>query len=69
MPAKRKTKKTCHEGAGVASTVNRIANKVINMLPSSDANARPGFPNERHAILKLPNGKPGVGNFIGQTWA
>ena len=36
-----------------------------NMLPDSDENARPGFPGEHHALLKLPNGKVGVGNWIG----
>tara|TARA_R100000951_G_scaffold101968_1_gene93850 strand:+ start:664 stop:2058 length:1395 start_codon:yes stop_codon:yes gene_type:complete len=39
--------------------------KLINMIPSSDENARPGFAGEQHAILKLANGKTGVGNFIG----
>jgi hypothetical protein len=36
-----------------------------NLLPSSDENARPGFPGEKHAILKLPNGKYGVANYMG----
>lgn len=36
-----------------------------NLMPDSDENARPGFPGEKHALLKLPNGKTGVGNYIG----
>jgi len=36
-----------------------------NLLPNSDETARPGFAGEKHAILKLPNGKYGVGNYIG----
>jgi hypothetical protein len=36
-----------------------------NRLPDSDEKARPGFPGEKHALLKLPNGKIGVGNYIG----
>ena len=38
---------------------------MINKLPSSDENARPVFPGEKHAILKLPNGKMGVANYMG----
>lgn len=36
-----------------------------NMVPSSDENARPSFPGEKHALLKLPNGKMAVGSFMG----
>lgn len=46
-----------------------IGKTVQNLLPSSDATARPGFAGERHAILKLANGKNGVANFMGQSWA
>ena len=42
-----------------------IGTALRNMLPDSDNTARPGFPGEKHAILKLPNGKYGVGNWIG----
>jgi len=42
-----------------------VGSAVRNMIPDSDENARPGFPGERHAMLKLPNGKMGVGNYIG----
>jgi hypothetical protein len=38
---------------------------IQNLIPSSDEKARAGFPGEKHGILKLPNGKFGVGNFIG----
>jgi len=58
MPPK-KTKK----GKGVVKTV---VNKIKNKIPDSDANARPAFPGERHAVLRLPNGKRGIGNYIGQ---
>lgn len=37
----------------------------INLIPSSDKNARPMFPGERHAVLKLANGKYGVANYMG----
>jgi hypothetical protein len=36
-----------------------------NLVPSSDENARPAFPGEKHAILKLPNGKYGTANYMG----
>jgi hypothetical protein len=38
---------------------------VRNLIPSSDAGARPQYPGEKHAILKLPNGKYGMANFMG----
>ncbi len=44
---------------------SEIGKTVQNLLPSSDENARPGFAGEKHSLLKLPNGKLGVGNFIG----
>lgn len=42
-----------------------IGTALRNMLPDSDNTARPGFPGEKHAILKLPNGKYGVANWLG----
>lgn len=42
-----------------------IGTSLRNMVPSSDSNARPQFPGEMHAILKLPNGKYGTANFAG----
>ena len=49
--------------AGYAT--GNLATSVRNMLPDSDSNARPGFAGEKHAILKLPNGKYGVANYMG----
>lgn len=42
-----------------------LGTSIRNSLPDSDDTARPGFAGEKHAILKLPNGKYGVGNWIG----
>lgn len=42
-----------------------LGTAVRNMVPSSDENARPQFPGEKHAILKLPNGKYGTANYMG----
>jgi hypothetical protein len=42
-----------------------IGTTLRNALPDSDETARPGFAGEKHAILKLKNGKYGVGNYIG----
>ena len=42
-----------------------IGTALRNMLPDSDKSARPGFPGEKHAILKLPNKKYGVANWLG----
>lgn len=39
--------------------------RLLDYVPDSDENARPGFAGENHAILKLANGKAGVGNYIG----
>lgn len=58
-------KKQPQDGNGLASSINKAINTITAKLPASDKNARKGFPGERHAILKLPNGKLGVGNFIG----
>ena len=38
---------------------------LINKLPSSDENARPLYPGEKHMILKLKNGKSGMANYMG----
>lgn len=45
-------------GSGIFSTFK-------NAIPNSDSNARPGFPGENHAILQLPNGLPGIANYMG----
>ena len=42
-----------------------VGTALSNLAPSSDNNARPMFPGEQHAFLKLPNGKIGRGNYIG----
>jgi hypothetical protein len=42
-----------------------VGTTLRNLLPSSDKNARPGFPGEKHALLKLPNGRIGVANYMG----
>jgi len=38
---------------------------IKNKIPASDNTARPGFKGERHAILRLPNGKMGIANYVG----
>jgi hypothetical protein len=38
---------------------------VLNLIPPSDESARPSYPGERHALLKLPNGKMGIANYMG----
>jgi hypothetical protein len=42
-----------------------VGTAIRNALPDSDDTARPGFAGERHAILKLPNGRNGVANYMG----
>jgi hypothetical protein len=42
-----------------------LGTKLRNLIPDSDSNARDGFPGERHALLKLSNGKMGVANYMG----
>lgn len=42
-----------------------IFTSLINKLPSSDDNARPMFSGEKHMVLKLPNGKSGMANYMG----
>jgi len=48
---------------------SELGKKVQNLIPSSDETARDGFAGEKHAFLKLPNGKMGIANYMGQTWA
>jgi hypothetical protein len=54
-----------HRGKIVDAYTGEVGTALRNMIPDSDENARPGFPGEKHALLKLPNGKTGVGNYIG----
>ena len=42
-----------------------IGTTLKNMIPPSDSSARPGFPGERHVVLKLPNGRMGIANYCG----
>lgn len=44
---------------------SEAATIVKNLLPNSDENARPAFAGEKHAILKLPNGKWGLASYAG----
>ena len=44
---------------------SNLGTDLKNLIPSSDATARPSFPGEKHAILKLPNGRPGIANYMG----
>ena len=53
------------EGAGFSDIFNSLYSKAINVLPPSSSTSRPSYPGERHAILQLPNGLPGVANFVG----
>ena len=39
--------------------------KALNMIPSSDNTGTKVFPGERHAPLKLKNGRMGIANFVG----
>ena len=50
---------------GVIRKGSEAAMRLQNKIPSSDEKARPGFPGEKHAILKLPNGKFGKANYMG----
>lgn len=42
-----------------------IVQKAIDFIPDSDENARKPYPGERHALLKLKNGKMGRANYMG----
>lgn len=58
------------KGKTIASAAQNIAfgdtgTALSNMIPDSDPNARPLFSGEKHALLKLPNGKYGRANFMG----
>ena len=44
---------------------SNLGTDLKNLIPSSDATARPSFPGEKHAILKLGNGRPGIANYMG----
>lgn len=53
------------EGTGLGDTIRDVINRGVNAIKNSDETARPRFKGEVHAILKLPNGKNGIANFMG----
>ena len=57
-------KKNIAQGAEKAYT-SETGTALRNLLPDSDETARPGFAGEKHAILKLKNGRNGVANYMG----
>lgn len=54
---------------GLTSIMNNytgdLGTAIRNAIPDSDNTARSGFSGEKHAILKLQNGKMGVANYMG----
>ena len=54
-----------NKGAIADAYSSELGNSIRNAIPNSDDTGRPGFAGEKHAILKLSNGKYGVGNYIG----
>jgi hypothetical protein len=44
---------------------SETATYIKNMIPDSDTNARPQYPGEKHAVIRLANGKLGIANFLG----
>ncbi len=55
-------------GSGFFDSVRNfpnVVNKIMNVMPDGDNTARPGFPGEKHQILKLSNGKYGRANYSG----
>ena len=59
-------------GSGLMDMVRGLYDKipksytdVLNVIPASDDTGRPAYEGEKHAILKLPNGRMGVANFMG----
>lgn len=56
-------------GDGFIDNIRKVIDKnktnIINSLSNNDETGRPGFEGETHAILKLPNGKFGVANYMG----
>ena len=64
-------KENIAKGAKIAQDVytSEVGTALRNALPDSDDTARPGFAGERHAILRLKNGKNGVANYMGPDTA
>lgn len=52
-------------GEGIMDFIDRGRAAISNALPDSDSNARKMYPGERHALLKLANGKYGRASFMG----
>ena len=52
-------------GAGFGDIVRDVINRGANAIANSDETARPRSRGEAHLILKLPNGKNGMANFMG----
>jgi hypothetical protein len=42
-----------------------IVTNILNRIPASNDTARPLYNGEKHTMLKLPNGKIGVANYMG----
>jgi hypothetical protein len=57
------------QGTGFLSdfknAIVNTSNKLSNLVPASDSNARPLFPGEIHTVLKLPGGGFGRANYMG----
>jgi len=54
-----------HRDSIQGALTGEVGTALRNLIPDSDETARPAYPGEIHAILKLPNGKNGVANFMG----
>ena len=52
-------------GRGLGSFLSGLAGRVMNRINPGDDTYRPGFPGEKHAILKLANGSLGKANYMG----
>lgn len=42
-----------------------LSKAIINALPAGDDTARPQYAGEKHVLLILKNGRPGVANYLG----
>ena len=54
-----------HRGRGIGDFLSGLAGKVMNRINPDDGTYRPGFPGEKHAILKLANGSLGKASYMG----
>lgn len=46
-------------------SIGNVGTNLLNRIPNSDDTGRPMFNGEKHALLKLQNGKMGIGNYMG----